>query len=689
MDSTEERPQSDLDRLIENPVDFINERFVDECSLSEIESLIGDVNAEIRKQDTKLMEIVKEKAITGQVAYEKFEKLQCATNDLINQMAEIQTPTLRSEQSLKILTADIRALNRAKVNICNTIVNLKRMLMLSTMLESLGEKAKSRKYNEAAGLTVVVRELCQLVQPLREAPPVVKLLTNCGNLMNDLKQQLTEDLEIMLSLSTSQAYLDIPLELEDVCKCADAVDEGIRKHIANRYAMYITQSYESMFPVCLDLKSLDSMNERFAWLRRTITDFDEYYGSGVPEHWQIQAAGAWAFFETCRNQIVSTLTSSNEPFQPGVILTSLLRCKEFEQELDYRLLNYSNEPPPVDRHTVEFPEVLTNKTTREKTYEQKRSLKGVLSRCFENFLGSWVSNEEDQLNQLYSTIISSAEDDVILNVLSSAKELFTAISVRLKAVMALSCEQTLFEMSGVFKRVVAKYQGYLQERLNKIERVAALPTVAQKTGHLIATCDYCIESLDHLYDEIMENIALAYKDQVNFSVEKEKILTTKSDAVKRFLDDSCRFQPVGSTHNTTLKELQDRVMDVIKLAVEFLPGLYLHYVTNKVTRGAMSHLKNAIFSLTSVTEAYCQQLLLDSYALHKLLTEKVPEIVDPVPLGYAEAVSSEMDKIQTLIKVLNSQESHAGAFEPLLVENGGNCTKEELDQILAIQRIRQ
>lgn len=255
MDDNEDERQYDLSKFVDNPVDFVNEHFVDEYSISGIETLIDNVNAEIRKQDGKLMDIINEKAISGQVAYERFEKLQCATNDLIKKMADIQTPTLRSEQSLKILTADIRALNRAKTNICNTIVNLKRLHMFSTMLESLGEKAKHRKYNEAAGLTVVVRELCQLVQPLREAPPVVKLLTSCTSLMNDLKQQLTEDLEIMLSLNTSQGYLDIPLELEDVCKCADAVDDGIRKHIASKYAKYITQSYESMFPISFDLKS--------------------------------------------------------------------------------------------------------------------------------------------------------------------------------------------------------------------------------------------------------------------------------------------------------------------------------------------------------------------------------------------------------------------------------------------------
>ncbi|KAK1937229.1 Vps53-like family protein [Babesia divergens] len=679
MDDNEDERQYDLSKFVDNPVAFVNEHFVDEYSISGIETLIDDVNAEIRKQDGKLMDIINEKATTGQVAYERFEKLQCATNDLIKKMSDIQTPTLRSEQSLKILTADIRALNRAKTNICNTIVNLKRLHMLSTMLESLGEKAKHRKYNEAAGLTVVVRELCQLVQPLREAPPVVKLLTSCTSLMNDLKQQLTEDLEIMLSLNTSQGYLDIPLELEDVCKCADAVDDGIRKHIASKYAKYITQSYESMFPTSFDLKSLDNINERFAWLRRTINDFDELYGSGVPEHWHIQASGAWAFFESCRGQIVSMLTSSNDQFDPNVILISLLRCKEFEQEIDYRLVNYSDEAAPLERQSVEFPEVIPSPKNRTTSAAPHKSLKGVLSRCFENFLGPWIANEEMQLTQLYDKIISSSEDDVIMHVLRSAKELFTAIS-------ALSSEQTLFEMSSVFERIIQKYQLYLQDRLDKLDKTLAFPIIANKSGYIIATCDYCIESLEHLHDEVVETIAPAYRELMKFVAEKEKFIVTKSDAVKRFLDESCKFAPIKASSASPLKDLQERVMEAINLAVEHLPPCYLHYVTNKVTRGAMSHLKNAIFSLGCVTEGYCQQLLLDSYSLHKLLTEGVHEVVDPLPLGYMDAVASDVDKIQTLIKILNSPERDAEAFEPLLLDNGGNCTREELDQILAIQR---
>ncbi|KAK1444052.1 Vps53 [Babesia gibsoni] len=685
MEATDGKVQYDLSKFIESPVDFINEHFVDEYSLSGIESLISGMNEEIRKQDSRLMEMVKEKAITGQMAYEKFEKLQCATNDLIHQMADIQTPTLRSEQSLKILTADIRALNRAKINICNTIVNMKRLLMLSTMLESLGEKAKNRKYDEASGLAVVVKELCQLIQPLREAPPVIKLLTSCKNLMNDLKQQLIEDLEIMLSLNTTQGYLDIPLELEDVCKCADALDEDIRKHIASKYAKYITQSYESMFPMSFDLKSLDHINERFAWLRRIISDFDELYGNAVPEHWNIQASGAWAFFESCRSQIVSMLTTTDGPFEPSVLLTSLLRCKEFEQELDYRLMNYSKEKPPLQRHDVEFPEVMAGELPSKTPRQHERSLRGVLSRCFENFLGSWITNEEKQLQQLFNNIVSVAEDDVIMQVLRSAKELFTAISVRLKAVMAVSCEQTLFEMSMVFKRVIAKYQGYLHDRLGKLDKNNTLAIIAKRSGHIIATCDYCMESLEHLHDEIVEAIAPAYKELINFSVEKEKIAVTKSDAVRKFLDYNCSFGPIKPNDSSPLKELQERVLDVINLAAEHLPPGYLNYVTNKVTRGALSHLRNVIFSLTSATEMHCQQLLLDSYSLQKLLTEEVRKTVDPLPLGYMEAVTSEMGKIQTLLKVLNSPEGHTDAFDALLVENGGNCTREELDRILAIK----
>lgn len=276
---------------------------------------------------------------------------------------------------------------------------------------------------------------------------------------------------------------------------------------------------------------------------------------------------------------------------------------------------------------------------------------------------------------MHECICYNGIDDVIMHVLRSAKELFTAISVRLKAVQALSSEQTLFEMSSVFERIIQKYQLYLQDRLDKLDKTLALPIIANKSGHIIATCDYCIESLEHLHDEVVETIAPVYRELMKFGAEKgtfhthvghdyaEKFIVTKSDAVKRFLDESCKFAPIKASSASPLKDLQERVMEAINLAVEHLPPCYLHYVTNKVTRGAMSHLKNAIFSLGCVTEGYCQQLLLDSYSLHKLLTEGMHAVVDPLPLGYMDAVASDVDKIQTLIKVLNSPERDAETFE--------------------------
>ncbi|GBE62563.1 vacuolar sorting-associated 53 A-like protein, putative [Babesia ovata] len=665
MDGIEEAPRYDLAKFVDNPVEFLNEHFTDECNFADIDALIAEVKGEMRQQDCKLMEVINDKAISIEMAHERFEKLQCATNDLIAQMAEIQIPTMRGEQSLKILTADIRALNHAKNNICNTITNLKRILMLSTMLESLRENAKNRKYNEAAGLAVVVRELYQLVTPLREAPPVVRLLTACKTVTNNLKQQVTEDLEIMLALGTAQKYMDTPLELEEVCKCADAIDEGIRQHIATKYAQYVTKSYETMFSTTFDLKTLDNINERFAWLRRTINEFDELYGTGVPEFWRIQATGAWAFFEACRSQVVAALTSSKEQLDANIILTSLLRCKEFEQELDYRLSNYDDTPRSVDRQAIEFPEAVPSPPpqTDAPANEQRKPLKGVLSRCFENHLGPWVANEEVQLDVLYQKIVSNGDDAIIMHVLRSAKELFSAISVRLKAVLAVSSEQTLFEMSMVFRRSIGKYQVHLQDKLSKVEKHAPLQKVFKQCGFITATCDYVTEMLEHLNDEIVEAIAPAYKERVHFNAEKEKINVTKSKAVKRLVDESCKFAPITPNVVAPLKSLEERVVQVITLTVDHLPQAYLHYVTNKVTRGAMAHLKTTIFSLASVTEGYCQQLLLDSYSLQKLLLETVKTLVDPLPLGYLEATSSEMDKLQTLIKVLNSAASHTDAFE--------------------------
>ncbi|EKX74173.1 conserved hypothetical protein [Theileria equi strain WA] len=690
----DEKTTYDIDKLLENPVHFINEHFPDEYSLCGIDSLISELNEELEHQDKQLIKMFEEKAVTGQLAHEKFEHLQFATNELMLQINELQEQSKRGESSLKILSSDIRALHNAKINICDTILALKRLIMLSNTLDDLSETAKSRNYKETSGYIVILRELRELVDPLKNAPPVAKLIQKCDSLFEKLEEQLIEDLETALGLKMSELMDDNLPEINNMCVCADALGDSVRKHISQKFSSKLSQDYQNMFYLAFDLKTTDGINHRFSWIRRSINDFDDKYGESMPSSWGIQVSSTWLCMKKLRDQLGDILRESHQTLGANSVLSSLLRCKEFEEELDCRLSQYTNEnAQSPESAPIEFPEALqlNSKVTEKKIH---KPFKGILSRCFESYLGPWIASEEVQLMDLLARIlVDDTKDSAIMMVLFSAKELFSAINTRFQATISISCEQTLFEMFLVFKRLIGKYQQYLKERAEKLQKNTDLKLFTKLSGYVIATCDYCLESIDGLSDEICEIIASAYVELVNFSVEKEKLTATKADAFKCLVDKMCQF-----SHNTDeiveiygpsdeLLRNEQQVLESIKHSKEHLPSTYLLHIVNKVPRSLMVHFKEILFSLNTVSDVLGQQLLLDAYELRKFLLEDIKQSVENLPAGYVQNVTSEMDKLQSLTKVLNTLEHNTEAYHALLIENGGSCTRDELDLILKIKKV--
>ncbi|KAK2198074.1 bifunctional Vps53 [Babesia duncani] len=695
----DENIKYDLAKLVENPVNFVNTYFPDEYCLAGLDGLIAQLNDEIRKQDETLVKMIREKAISNQVAHEKIEKLHLATNDLVNKIEDIKRQTLLGETSLNILTADIRSLHIAKQNICSTIVALKRLIMFSNTLDDLSKKARDRHYEEAAGLALVVCELQEHIKPLKIAEPVDKLLSKCDLVLNDLSQQLIEDLEILLDLNGSINVLEQEVNIGAACKCADAIGDDIKRQILDKYGGHIKKMYEATFPLGIDDKSIESINHRFSWLRRWINEFDEKFGESVPGNWGVQICAVWTFIELMSKEIIAMLSTSHDTMPASFILSSLLKCREFEQELDLRLIrnDKSNVDHSLSIAPIEFPEVL-GEITKTMQHKESRSFSGGLSRCFESYLGPWIASEESQILELINSAISGpSKDDTILLVLCSSKELFVSLNERLKVTLMISFEQTLYEMFLVSKRLVARYQQHLQDRITKIGHQTDYVTLAKVTGCIVATCDYCLESVEHLTERVTSNIAEAYRELIFMGPEREKISNTKADAIKIFIDactmfESLLVEDVYLQANSVIDasdqivSIKKRILQGIRLVQEHYPPLYLAYFVNKVARALIAHFKNCIFTMASPTEPQCQQLLLDVYEARLILLENIKSEIQTLPAGYPEAISSEMDKLQTLVRVLNSAEQCADSLHSFLIENGGACTKEELDIVLSINK---
>lgn len=105
------------------------------------------------------------------------------------------------------------------------------------------------------------------------------------------------------------------------------------------------------------------------------------------------------------------LSETHQSLSASSLVSCLLRCREFEDELENKFTQNQSKLSGdlVDKvktaDNVEFPEVLSEVKEDEKL-EKRPELGRMLSSCFESYLGPWIASEESQLEDLLSRIIS-------------------------------------------------------------------------------------------------------------------------------------------------------------------------------------------------------------------------------------------------------------------------------------------
>ncbi|GMQ02030.1 hypothetical protein CsSME_00048453 [Camellia sinensis var. sinensis] len=550
-------------------LDYINQMFPTEASLSGVEPLMQKIHSEIRRVDAGILAAVRQQSNSGTKAKEDLAAATCAVEELMYKIREIKSKAEQSETMVQKICRDIKKLDFAKKHITTTITALHRLTMLVSAVEQLQLMASKRQYKEAAAQLEAVNQLCSHFEAYKDIPKVTELREKFKNIKQILKSHVFSDFS---SLGTGKESEESNLlqQLADACLVVDALEPSVREELVQIFCSRELTSYQQIFEGA-ELAKLDKTERRYGWIKRRLRTNEEIWKI-FPPSWHVPYLLCIQFCKLTRTQIVEILNNLKEKPDVGTLLLALQRTLEFEEELAEKFgdSTHGRETGNDNEETGRGGNNSQTVSDIRKKYEKKLAahqgseseekdrqkdlvpgagfnFHGIVSSCFEPHLTVYVELEERTLMENLEKLVQEETWDIEegnqTNILSSSMQVFLIIRRSLKRCSALTKSQTLLNLFKVFQRILKAYATKLFARLPK----GGTGIVAAATGmdgqiktsdrdervicYIINTAEYCHKTSG----ELAENVSSIIKPQLADGVDMSEVQNEFSAVITKAL----------------------------------------------------------------------------------------------------------------------------------------------------------
>ncbi|KAF3659919.1 Vacuolar protein sorting-associated protein 53 A [Capsicum annuum] len=725
----------------QNTLDYINQMFPTEASLSGVEPLMQKIHSEIRRVDAEILTAVRQQSNSGTKAREDLAAATSAVQELMNKIREIKTKAEQSETMVQEICRDIKKLDFAKKHITTTITALHRLTMLVSAVEQLQVMASKRHYKEAAAQLEAVNQLCSHFEAYRDIPKITELREKFKSIKQVLKSHVFSDFS---SLGTGKETEESNLlqQLSDASLVVDALEPSVREELVKIFCNRELTSYQQIFEGA-ELAKLDKTERRYAWIKRRLRTNEEIWKI-FPRSWHVDYLLCIQFCKLTRSQLVEILVSMKEKPDVATLLTALQRTLEFEEELAEKFGGGTRSKDAVDDN--EETEMSGNKSQTvsdiRKKYEKKLAahdgsqheelhgekdasvpgagfnFRGIISSCFEPHLSVYIELEEKTLmDSLEKEMLEETweiEEGSQTNILSSSIKVFVIIRRSLKRCSALTRNQTLFNLFKVFQKVLKAYATKLFARLPK----GGTGIVAAATGiegqiktsdkdervicYIVNTAEYCHKTCGELADNVSKLIDAQFVDGVDMSevqdefsaVITKSLITLVHGIETKFDSEMAAMSRVPWSTLESVGDQSDYVNGINLILTSSIPVLgsllspiYFQFFLDKLASSLGPRFYHNIFKCKQLSETGAQQMLLDTQAVKTILLE-IPSLGKQTAgaASYSKFVSREMSKAEALLKVILSPiDSVADTYCALLPEG----TLTEFQRLLELKGLKK
>ncbi|KAG2684953.1 hypothetical protein I3843_10G096100 [Carya illinoinensis] len=720
-------------------LEYINQMFPTEASLSGVEPLMQKIHSEIRRVDAGILAAVRQQSNSGTKAKEDLAAATGAVEELMYKIREIKSKAEQSEMMVQEICRDIKKLDFAKKHVTTTITALHRLTMLVSAVEQLQIMASKRQYKEAAAQLEAVNQLCSHFEAYRDVPKITELREKFKNIRKILKSHVFSDFS---GLGTGKETEETNLlqQLSDACLVVDALEPSVREELVNNFCSRELTSYEQIFDGA-ELAKLDKTERRYAWIKRRMRTNEEIWKI-FPPSWHVPYRLCIQFCKKTRKQLEEILDNLKEKPDVGTLLLALQRTLEFEDELaekfggGTRSRENGSEIEEIGENTSQSVSDIRKKYERklaahqgsgtEEKDENKDlsapgagfNFRGIISSSFEIHLTVYIELEEKTLMENLEKLIQEETWDIEEgsqnNVLASSMQLFLIIKRSLKRCSALTKNQTLFNLFKVFQRILKAYATKLFARLPR----GGTGIVAAATGmdgqiktsdrdervicYIVNSAEYCHKTSGELAESVSKIIETQLAEGVDMSEVQDEfsaVITKALVTLVHGLESKFDAEMAAMTRVPwgTLESVGDQseyvnginmiLTSSIPVLGSLLSPVYFQFFLDKLASSLGPRFYANIFKCKHISETGAQQMLLDTQAVKTILLD-IPSLGRQTTgaASYSKFVSREMSKAEALLKVILSPfDSVADTYRALLPEG----TPMEFQRILELKGLKK
>ncbi|KAI1617846.1 Vps53-like protein [Exophiala viscosa] len=675
-----------------DPIEHLNEIFPHPSALFSVSQTHEILQAYQDDLDNEIDALEDEQIRSNAECLQRMEASKAELAELFERIEGVRERALQTERNITDMTADIKQLDNTKKNLTLSMTALKRLQMLTTAYEQLRALSKTRQYRECAQLLQAVIQLMAHFKSYRSIDQIATLSRNVADLQRELLEQVCEDFEITF---TKEEVAQKRGLLHEACLVVDALGDAARSRLITWYCNTELRQYRHIFKGDQEAGSLDNIDRRYAWFKKTLKVYDEEHAAIFPPHWRVNEVLANAFAEGTRDDykgILLRTTRNGQAIDVRLLLSCLQQTLDFEHSLERRFNSSSR--TSIDTITS------SNDT---QVFGQP------ISDAFEPYLSLWVEAQDRELARLIPQYKQRPtrpidEDFSSQQVITSSTELFNFYRLSLAQCAKLSTGQPLLDLSRVFGRYLDQYAQqvllfYISENPSGTTP-SRIPTI-EDVILVLNTADYCFNTSNSLEEKIKSRIDENLKDSVDLQNQADAFMGIASAAVRVLvrrvevdLEPSWRemrniaWFKIESCENRSsyITGLQSRIKD---RSSEILGMLHKQqyaraFADNLVELLAATYISN-IAQCKPISEGGAEQMLLDTHEIRNTLSHILP---GTPPALFLKRVNAAFNKVEPLLKTLQVRPSPPEALVQAYLIHIADLSEANFRKVLDLKGIR-
>nr|SVE79980.1 EOG090X024P [Daphnia magna] len=499
-----------LDRADFNPIDYINNLFPTEQSLSNIEEVISDFQGKIHSLDSDIKSCIRSQSGVSADGAAALEEAQIAIAQLFARIKDIRAKAEKSEHTVREITRDIKQLDIAKRNLTSAITTLNHLHFLVFGVDQLQSLCQKRQYSEIASLLQGVNRVMEHFTPYLDIPQVKQLAAQLEQIEKSLGDQISSDFKEAFS-GTGPKQPSTLTQLSEACSVLNVIEPRFKREIIRWFVSLQLVEYSHLFQESEENAWLDRIDRRYAWIKRHLLNFEERMGRIFSQDWEMSERIAVEFCLLTRNELTKIMAKRVNEIDVKLLLFTLQKTTQFEELLSRRFTGASMEEvissetsskkiestnpfeEPHGKNPFEedeepekpIPPTQTQLTTAESLTVSP--FHGLISRCFESHLNIFVDSQDKNMAELIDRFVadlkiqgpSLAQAEIEgCCVLPSCADLFVFYKKCLLQCAQLSTGQPMLSLTSVFKKYLREYASrLLQSNLPRSNNASSMTPV--------------------------------------------------------------------------------------------------------------------------------------------------------------------------------------------------------------------